>query len=179
MITMTFSYDFTPATNKDAKSLGTFTGYEVMSGESPSKDRKTGDLVEDENGNHVMRPWSIVSLLFEVKGRVAGTNKIIKLTTNGKFGSGADLEEALKLMGWINELVSIEVDEDGLEVEKMGDTEVDEDGLEVIPEDLTALTRESFENFVETVKGSKFWMSITRDAKGFYRIEPNSLAIKV
>jgi hypothetical protein len=176
---MTFSYDFIPATNKEGKSLGTFIDYEVKDGESPLKDRKTGEIVEDENGNQVMRPWSFVSLLFEVKGRVAGTTKTIKLTTNGKFGSGADLEEALKLMGWVNELVSVELDEDGLEVEKMGDVEVDEDGLEVIPEDLTALTRESFEKFVETVKGSKFWMTITRDAKGFYRIEPNSLSPKV
>jgi hypothetical protein len=176
---MVFSYDFTPATNKEGKSLGTFMDYEVKDGESPLTDRKTGQPVLDEDGQQVMRPWSFVSLLFEVKGRVAGQSRVIKLTTNGRFGTGGDLEEALKLMGWVNEHVKVIFDEDGLEVESVGEVTTDEDGLEVVAEDLTELTRESFAKFVETVKGCKFWMTVTRDAKGFYRIEPGSLTPKV
>jgi hypothetical protein len=176
---MVFSYDFTPATNKEGKSLGTFMDYEVKDGESPLTDRKTGQPVLDEDGQQVMRPWSFVSLLFEVKGRVAGQSRVIKLTTNGRFGTGGDLEEALKLMGWVNEHVKVVFDEDGLEVESVGEVITDEDGLEVVAEDLTELTRESFAKFVETVKGCKFWMTVTRDAKGFYRIEPGSLTPKV
>ncbi len=175
---MTFTYDFQPALNKKGKSLGTFTGYEVKDGESPQIDRKTNQPVLDEHGNQVMRPWSFVSLLFEVKGRTAGTTKLVKLTTNGRFGAGGDLEEALKLMGWVNEHVKTVVDEDGLEVESAGDVEIDEDGLEVVTQDLSELTRHSFETFVEGAKGSKFWLKVERDTKGYLRIEPTSLAPK-
>lgn len=176
---MAFTYDFQPAFNKEGKSLGTFTGYEILEGESPAKDNKTKEPILDEHGQPVMRPWSIVSLLFEVKGRVAGKNKVIKLTTNGKFGTGTDLEEALTLMGWVNEYTKTVVDEDGLEVESAGDTTTDEDGLEVIAEDIDQLTQLSFEEFVEATKGAKFWLQVDRDSKGFWRIEPKSLTPKV
>ncbi|MEG4032020.1 MULTISPECIES: hypothetical protein [unclassified Microcoleus] len=126
----------------------------------------------------MMRPWSFVSLLFEVKGRVAGTTKVIRLTTNGKFGVGGDLEEALKRMGWVNQHVKSTLDEDGLEVDSMGDAEEDEDGLGVVNDDLASLTQMSFEDFVDATKGQKFWLKVSKDSKGFYRIEPDSLAPK-
>jgi len=175
---MAFSYDFQPAVNKEGKSLGTFIDFEVKEGESPATDRKTNQPVLDEQGQQVMRPWSFVHLLFEVRGRVSGQNKVVKLTTNGRFGTGGDLEEALKCMGWVNEQVKVTVDDDGLEIESAGDSTTDEDGLEVIQEDLTKLTRLSFEKFVDESKGKKFWMNITRDTKGFYRIDPKSLTPK-
>jgi len=176
---MAFSYDFQPALNKEGQSLGTFIDFEVKEGESPLTDRKTGQPVLDEMGEQVMRPWSFVSLLFDVRGRVAGQNKVIKLTTNGKFGTGGDLEEALKRMGWVNEHTKVSLDEDGLEVESVGDAVLDEDGLEVIQEDLTTLTRLSFEDFVTRTKGAKFWLSVARDTKGYLKIVPESLTPKV
>ncbi len=176
---MAFTHGFEPATNKDGQSLGIFQGYELLEGLTPLLDRKTKEPVMGDNNEPVMRKWEIVALLFDVKGRVAGNIRTLKLTTNGQFGSSGELETALKSMGWVNELVSVEIDEDGLEVERTGDVEIDEDGLEVVTADIDALTFESFKDFVDRVKGSKFWLKIGRDAKGYLKIEPGSVTPKV
>lgn len=176
---MAFTHGFEPAINKDGQSLGIFQGYELLEGFTPVLDRKTKEPVTDENNEPVMRKWEIVALVFDVKGRVAGHTRTLKLTTNGQFGSSGELEIALKSMGWVNELVSLELDEDGLEVERMGDVEVDEDGLEVVTVDIDTLTFESFKSFVDRIKGAKFWLKVCRDAKGYFKIEPGSVTPKV
>lgn len=175
---MAFKHNFEPATTKEGLSIGVFEGYELLSGQTPVTDRKTDKPVLDELGAPVTRKWEIVTLVFNVKGRIQGHTRPIKLTTNGQFGSTGDLEVALKAMGWVNDLVSVEVDEDGLEIENRGDIAVDEDGLEVVTQDIDALTFESFHKFVEQVKGQKFWLKVSKDAKGYLRIEPGTVSPK-
>jgi hypothetical protein len=174
-----FTHAFEPATNKQGQSLGVFKDFEVLEGKSPVLDRKTKQPILDSEGNPLMRDWSFVSLVFDVKGRIAGHTREIKLTTNGQFGTSGELEKAIKDMGWVNNLRNVVLDEDGLEIEKFGELEIDEDGLEISTIDVEKELFNSFRAFVEDVKGHKFWVKVTRDNKGYLRIEPGSITPKV
>jgi hypothetical protein len=172
---MVFSYSFQPATRKDGKSVGIFLGYEVKEGKSPATDRKTKEPLLDEQGEPVMRDWRFVSLLFEFKPTVRGqAPKTIKLTTNGR----EDLLKALTLMGWVNETMKVILDEEGQGIVTLVGAEEDEDGLEIVSEDYEEVMQRSFDAFVETTKGQKFEALLTKDAKGFWRVEPDSIAPK-
>lgn len=172
---MVFSYSFQPATRKDGKSVGTFQGYEIKEGKSPATDRKTKEPLLDEHGEQVMRDWRFVSLLFEFKPNVRGqAPRTIKLTTNGR----EDLTKALTLMGWVNETLEVVLDEEGQEIVTLVGAEEDEDGLEIVSEDYEEIVQRSFEAFVDATKGQKFEALLTRDAKGFWRVEPDSIAPK-
>jgi hypothetical protein len=175
---MTFTYAFEPSRAKDTGlSIGIFKGLADKKDPVPVMDKKTNKPVLDENGNPVTEIWEHIDLVFEVKGFKLGTSQPISLTTNGKLGNTGQLEQALCLLGWVNKFKKVIVDEDGLEVEVFGDVEIDEDGLEVSTFDEEELIK-SVKEFEESIKGKKFWLKVTRNARGYWNIEPGSIKPK-
>lgn len=172
---MTIQLSFVPAQNKDGESLGTFVGLSVKEGVSEIKDAQGKVVTDVETGEIKSREWKIVSLQFNVKGRVKGTEKLLEVTTNGLFGDDTKLSLALTGMGFETSLMTTQLDEDGLEITdilRAGD--VDEDGLEIVDDvDIES----EIEKFVKSVKGQQFWFKVYSE-KNFLKINAESIRPK-
>lgn len=154
----TFSQAFRPAQNKEGLSRLEFLGYEMKEGKS----EKTG------------KPYAFLNLNFRVKGAVRGTDRIISVTANFTYAPDNLLGRTLAAMGFDAPEVELEVDEEGFEIEALGDT--DDEGFEDEPANDLGI-----EDFLASAQGNVYTAKVDKvtegKRKGFWVIDVDTIKL--
>ena len=145
-----FSTKFQPALNKEGYSKLTFVGSEIKQG------------IKDD------REWSIFFLNFEVMGKIRGTTQIVGVPCGFTFDPDNNLGKSLLAMGFKIPEVKTTLDADGFEVEDDKDI-ADDDFQQVDPPKL------DFSKFLESKKSSIYIAKLSKDQKGFWRVDVDTL----
>ncbi len=145
-----FTTKFQPARNKAGLSKLTFVGTDVLEGEKEGK------------------PWSMFKFRFLCMGKYHGSDLEISLTTGFKYEPDNLLGLALASMGFESPTANTVVDEDGFEV--VEPENLDEDGFEV-----TEAPKLDVVGFLETKINSVFVARVSKNQKGFWSIDVNTL----
>ena len=145
-----FTTKFQPALNKEGYSKLTFVGSEIKQG------------VKDD------REWSIFFLNFEVMGKIRGTTQIVGVPCGFTFDPDNNLGKSLLAMGFKIPEVKTTLDADGFEVEDDEDI-ADDDFQQVDPPKL------DFTLFLLSKKDSVYIAKLSKDQKGFWRVDLDTL----
>jgi hypothetical protein len=161
-MTATFSQSFKPALNKAGFARAEYIGYEIKEGITKKTD-KDGEIIE--------RPWSLLSICFEVRGTARGTSQKMSITCGFNYDAENLLGVTLASLGYQPPTVEMMVDDEGFEVEAV---EEDEEGFET-----TGEVDFGIEEFLETIKGKVFTAKVYRATegkqKGYWQIDAKSL----
>lgn len=162
---MTFTQGFKPALNKDGYARCEYTRYEVKSGKSKVTDQKTGEVND--------REWELLSIYFQIKGAVRGTDKTISITTNLKYEVDNLLGITLNLLGFEKPDSEVELDDEGFEV--VATTEDDEGFEELEHVDL------GIEEFLDSIKGNVYIAKVAKATegkqKGYWQIDARTIQL--
>jgi hypothetical protein len=151
-----FTQSFQPATNKEGLARLTFLGYEAKEGTK-------------EDGS----PWSMFNINFLVKGKVAGTDRVIPVTTGFNYDPENLLGITLHNLGFEIPEAPTEEDEEGFEVVSQ---DFDDEGFEVAPEQQLDIM--GFLNSIENnVYTARVYKATEGKRKGFWLIDASTIKL--
>lgn len=158
----TFSLSFRPALNKAGLARAEYIGYEIKKG-TKTKTNEEGEIIE--------KPWSLLSINFEVKGVTRGSCQKVCITCGFDYDTENPLGITLTSLGYEPPTIPLVLDDEGFEVEAV---EEDSEGFET-----TGEVDFGIEEFLETIKGKVFTAKVYRATegreKGYWQIDAKTL----
>jgi len=158
-----FTTAFKPALNKEGYARLQFIGHEVKSGISKVTNKETGEITD--------REWSLLSIDFDCKGVVRGTNQKISITTGFNYSEDNTLGRTLSKLGYKPPISDVVLDEEGFEVVAVND---DDEGFEIV-DNLVLGIEEFLLSIVDKVFIGRINKATEGKRKGFWEIDIDSI----
>jgi hypothetical protein len=163
----TFTTAFKPALNKEGYARLQFIGHEIKSGVSKVTNNETGEITD--------REWVLLSIDFDCKGVIRGTNQKISITTGLTYSEDNILGKALSKLGYKPPTSDVVFDDEGFEVAATTDNK---EGFEEV-DNLVLGIEDFLQSIVDKVFIAKIKKATEGKRKGFWEIDIDSLQLFV